>query len=606
MTEKEPHKNNQLHWWEKFFVRIFGSIIGVIVIVFGLVYIFSLTPIRDFYIEDLKTRLQQMGNFLEPHALALYDAHDLTALDQYVKQVGHHSEVRITIIHPDGRVLADSVNPPTRMENHGDRPEIIRAIGGEYGHAIRFSPTMGERMLYFALPVITQGETRLVIRLSIYLKEIRLLVEHMNGKLATILLALFFLALIVSWIFSRLISTPIQRIIKAMQRFAAGDFKSRVYQVDKNEIGSMAENFNKMVQQQSELFTTLSDNRAELQAIISSMKEGLLVIDKEGTILQCNQSFRQITNKNVIIGNHYWEVLRAPDFEHYIKKAFLGESRDYLRVEINDKTYHVGFYAMQQQEKLVIIFRDITDFLLLNKMKKDFVVNLTHELKTPLTAIKGFVETIEEDEKLQHPEYLEIIKRHTVRMNQLVSDMLVLSELEDMEESRRHIQFEVIDLEPLLNNILSIFREKIKEKGLQLMVDIPGTIPPIYGERFKLEQMFINLIDNAVKYTDKGNIGISVAPFKGQWEDAVIIQVKNSGIPIPAKSLSRIFERFYVVDKSRSKKIGGTGLGLSIVKHIVMLHKGEILVESDEQHGTIFTIHLPVQPESKDAPDSIQ
>ncbi len=593
--QKQINKNGLARWLEKFFVRTFFSYMGVIVLVFLLIYFFSLAPIRDFYLEDLKTRLQQIGSTMQFKAIELYKAGDLTGLDHYIKQVGQNTTIRITLILPDGRVIADSLNAPEKMENHGDRPEVIRAFGGDNSDSIRYSPTMGEQMLYLALPINEKGETWLVVRLSVYLKEIRLLIDHLRWKLATLLLFLFFFAIGVSWFFSRGISKPVQNVIAAMQKFANGDFEARVYHIRKNELGGMAESFNKMAAQQKELFTGLSANQAELQAIIASMKEGLLVIDLHGKIVLCNQSFRHMIGKEIVPGCSYWEVLRIPDFERFVKLAFLGEKSDYRKLELFDKTYHVGFNRMVAEQKLVIIFRDITDFLLLDKMKKDFVVNLTHELKTPLTAIKGFVETLEEEEKIQHPEYIEIIKRHTARMTQLVSDMLVLSELEDMEETRRDIPFEMVELGELMNHMLSIFREKIKEKGVALVVDIPVDLPPICGERFKLEQMFINLLDNAVKYTDSGTITISIAPFKGPHEDSLIIQVKNSGIPIPAKSLSRIFERFYVVDKSRSRKMGGTGLGLSIVKHVVMLHKGEIIVASDPEQGTIFTIHLPRQ-----------
>jgi two-component system phosphate regulon sensor histidine kinase PhoR len=206
-----------------------------------------------------------------------------------------------------------------------------------------------------------------------------------------------------------------------------------------------------------------------------------------------------------------------------------------------------------------------------------------------LTAIKGFVETLEEEEDIKNTQYVEIIKRHSDRMNQIVSDMLVLSEL---EERHREVVFESLDLESTVQNVLKIYREKIREKNVELEVDIEKDLPPLKGEKFKIEQMLINLVDNAMKYTDKGKISIKAQ--KTEDGKHIEIQVMNTGVPIPDKNLPRLFERFYVVDKSRSRKLGGTGLGLSIVKHVVLLHRGEIFVKSGKRDGTVFTILLPL------------
>jgi two-component system phosphate regulon sensor histidine kinase PhoR len=390
-----------------------------------------------------------------------------------------------------------------------------------------------------------------------------------------------------AWYFSRGISQPVQEIAAATREFASGNFDVKIFLKKKDELAEVAESFNHMVGEQKSLFNKLSQNRAELTAIISSMKEGLMVLDPEGKITLCNESLEEIAGKKNLIGHSYWEVLRIPRFDEFVRKAFqVGEFNE--EVELDGKNYLVGFNRMKEGKKLVIIFRDITQFKQLEQMKKDFVVNLTHELKTPLTAIKGFVETLEEEEDIKNTQYMEIIKRHTDRMNQIVSDLLVLSEL---EESHREVAFESLDLETTVQNVLKIYREKIKEKNVELVVDIEKDLPALKGEKFKIEQMLINLVDNAVKYTDKGKI--SILAKKAEDGKRMEIQVINTGMLIPDKSLPRLFERFYVVDKSRSRKLGGTGLGLSIVKHVVLLHKGEIFVKSTKKEGTVFTILLP-------------
>jgi len=232
------------------------------------------------------------------------------------------------------------------------------------------------------------------------------------------------------------------------------------------------------------------------------------------------------------------------------------------------------------------VLYDITDLKNLERLKKDFVANISHELRTPLTAIKGFVETLEEEEEIKNVQYLEIIKRHTDRLMNIVNDLLILSELEQTEKA---LVTEDVNLVSLAENILKVFEHRAKEKGIELKLGAAKDLKTVRADPFKLEQMLINLLDNAIKYTEKGEVLISLSQDDGKS----IIEIKDTGIGIPASNLPRIFERFYVVDKSRSKKLGGTGLGLSIVKHIVLLHGGIIDVESSQGIGTKFTIVLP-------------
>jgi len=574
---------------QKFFVRTFISYVAIIVLVFTLLLLFSQSTVRNLYKDQLKKHLSQVGITLKPKILDFFEANDIAGMNRLVKQLGRETEIRITVIQPDGIVIADSQNEPATMENHRDRPEVLRALYGNEGDATRFSSTMGEQMLYLALPVEKNGQTRFVLRVSLYISDIQVLIKELKWKIFGALFFLFLFAMAMAWYFSRGISKPVQEIVAATRKFAEGNFDVKIFLKKKDELGEVAESFNKMVVQQKTMFDQLNQNREELRAILSSMKEGLVVIKPDGTICLCNESFEEIIGQTCEKGKGFRELLRIPNFAAYIKRAFEKNDNFYEEIELNNKIYLVGFNQMNRGIKLVIIFRDISGFKHLERMKKDFVVNLTHELKTPLTAIKGFMETLEEEENIKHTDYVEIIKRHTDRMNQIVSDLLILSEL---EETNRDIDFEDLDLGSIVNNLLNIFREKIKEKKLELHVDIPNHLPPVKGEKFKVEQMFINLLDNAVKYTEKGSVSVSLS--KNSHQNTIDIQVKNTGLPIPEKSLPRIFERFYVVDKSRSRKLGGTGLGLSIVKHVVILHKGEISVENCKDQGTVFNIKLPL------------
>jgi two-component system phosphate regulon sensor histidine kinase PhoR len=492
------------------------------------------------------------------------------------------------VIKPDGTVIADSENDPVQMEDHSTRPEINTALKGETGDSIRFSTTMGENMLYLALPIKKAGATILVLRLSLYLQEVRELIQDIQTKFITLFVILFILSLILSYLFSRSISNPIKTIARATEKFSSGDFDTRIYFRNKDEFKDVAENFNSMVEKQKTLFSQLSEKKEELQVVISSMQEGLLVLDCDGKIILFNESFEEIWKATPQIGNFYWEVIRIADFEKFVKRALDSKKNFYEEIEFDNHFILTGFKCTEQGEKLLITFRDITELKRLEKIKKDFIVNLTHELKTPLTTIKGFVETIEEEIKeTNQKDYIEIIKRHTNRMNQIIQDLMLLSEL---EEKKKDLEISEIDLEKIVTNIIKIFKDQIHKKKLKLDLDIDPKLPRLPAERFKIEQLLINLLDNAVKYTEQGKINISAS----QEGEYLKLQIQDTGIGIPRKSLPRIFERFYVVNKSRSRKLGGTGLGLSIVKHIVQIHSGEISVSSKLGHGTTFTIFFPL------------
>jgi two-component system phosphate regulon sensor histidine kinase PhoR len=289
----------------------------------------------------------------------------------------------------------------------------------------------------------------------------------------------------------------------------------------------------------------------------------------------------------MVEGKFYWEVLREPNFSDLIKKVQQEKRSRTEELSLDEKSYLCSATYLDSRGETVITLHDITEVKKVEKIKKDFIMNISHELRTPLTAIKGFVETLEEEVDRDKRHYLEIIKRHTDRLINIVKDLLILSELEEKETK---LEVEEVDVAALVKDIMKIFEQKLKDKRLEVEVKVEEKIPSVKGDPFKLEQMFINLIDNAVKYTEKGKITIAVE----RKEDRIAIEVKDTGIGIPREHISRVFERFYVVDKSRSKRLGGTGLGLSIVKHIALLHGGEVAVESDPGKGTSFTVLLPV------------
>jgi two-component system phosphate regulon sensor histidine kinase PhoR len=334
------------------------------------------------------------------------------------------------------------------------------------------------------------------------------------------------------------------------------------------------------------LFAELSLKKEELNSILASIEEGLLTIDKNDKVLLCNESLKKIIDCDLVEGKFYWEVVREPKFGELIKKVQAEKKNLSEEIVLNGKVYLCSAIFLSSRDEIVVTFYDLTKIKNVEKIKKDFILNISHELRTPLTAIKGFVETLEEECDKKSRNYLRIIKRHTDRLIHIVKDLLLLSELEAKEVK---LETEKVNIKKLIENILKIFDQNIKEKKLDIALKTKNKLPPISGDSFRLEQLFINIIDNAVKYTEKGKITISLE----KKDKNVLIKIQDTGIGVAKEHLSRIFERFYVVDKSRSRKLGGTGLGLSIVKHIALLHNGEVNVQSTPGKGTTFTVVLP-------------
>ncbi len=370
---------------------------------------------------------------------------------------------------------------------------------------------------------------------------------------------------------------------------AGGDFNARAWVHGRDELHQLAGSFNHMVEQQKELVDSLQRNQLELQTIIASISEGLLVLDLDGRITLANESFQNMCRQRDWQGRLYWEVFRDSRFNELVRRSLETKKDTQGELDVNDRMVSARISYLPAAARLIATFHDISEFKKLEKVKRDFISNLSHELRTPLTAIKGFVETLEEESPVANRNYLEIIRRHTDRLVAIVSDLMTLSELEEPNLQREN---EEVDLRSLAENVRKIYAAKAKEKNIRLQVKAENDLPPFVGDPFKLEQLFINLVDNALKFTDRGQINVSLA----QKERQIEIRVSDTGVGIPAEHLPRIFERFYVVDKSRSRQLGGTGLGLAIVKHTVLLHDGQIQAHSQPGQGTEFIITLPLQP----------
>ena len=569
------------------FAKSLGGYLLIIILLSVLILFFSFRTIREYYIESLTGDLTHLCFTLETRITSLVAEKRFPELDAFVKDLGKHIKTRITVIDPSGVVVADSEKNPRDMEKHNLRAEIIHALQGEVGQAVRFSSTVQQEMLYVALPIKQKGLTLGVLRVSLFMKDITALLEKLQLNILYSVIVISILSLLIALVYSYNLTRPIQELIAASRRVAAGDFSARVFMKRADELKELGDSFNAMTETLSSFFAEISSQKEELNNIISSIQEGLLVLDRKGAIVLSNESIRKALQSSAVDGKFYWEVIREPQFSALIDRVARDKTGCVDELIIQGNAFLCSASPLVSQDKIIVMCHDVTELKRLEKIKKDFVVNVSHELRTPLTAIKGFVETIEDDIDDKNRGYLTIIRRNTDRLINIVADLLLLSEL---EEKGAALSLEACDLKIMLEQMRKIFEPRLKEKGLSLTIRADQALPDVMADAFKLEQVFVNLIDNAIKYTEKGGITVSLLQRNGH----VLIEIQDTGIGIPREHLSRIFERFYVVDASRSKQLGGTGLGLSIVKHIVLLHSGTIDGESTPGKGAKFIITLPI------------
>jgi len=569
-----------------FFSKIFVGYLLIIFALSSLILVLSLNTVQEFYRDVLTESLRNLAHTLNPEVAHFLDSGRADELDRFIKNLGSKIHTRITIIAADGTVLADSDENTKLMENHSHRPEVVEARQGKPGRAIRCSSRASRDMLYVAIPTEKNGKITGVIRTSLFLKDIDSLLTKLNYHVVQISLGIVFIALLGAFLISNSIVRPIKDLTSAAKKVASGDFSARVFLKTKDELRELADSFNQMNEEMERIFSELGQQKEELNSIIHSLQEGLLVLDKQGRIIRANESFQRIVGSQPMEGKFYWEIMRNPQLAELLKKAG-AEKRNFVEeLPLGDRVFMCSVTPLEGGEGIVSIFHDITEIKNIEKIKKDFVINVSHELRTPLASIKGYAETLREEVDAEpSKKYVEIIERNTDRLINIVNDLLLLSSLEE----KPALELEEIDLRSSIENVIKIFDQRLKDKELSLVLDVKENLPTIKADLFKLEQMLVNLLDNAVKYTDRGEITISA----GVEGKRVQIQVRDTGIGIPKEDIPRIFERFYVVDKSRSRKSGGTGLGLSIVKHIVFLHNGTINIESTSGEGTKITVTLP-------------
>ena len=557
--------------------------------------IFSFKVMKKFYIDDSAEKLETSGKLIAD-MLPNQDNIDLSSMDEIAKNYSKLTESRVTIIDANGKVIGESDNESIYMDNHENRDEIKVARQGLIGKSIRYSYTEKMDMLYVAIPV--NNGSGIVIRLSMPLTQIK----YMQNRYLKIVMVIIFAAILISsliaYIFSNRFIKPIKYMTKISSEIAGGRYDRRINIESKDETLELANAFNNMAQKLDDTIKDLSDKKNKIEVILESMQSGILAVDNMGKILLINPAaIDMLSIKGDVVGNHILEVIRNRDFEDFInnpKEEFLEIRLNYLEnkiirfnvAPIIDKDE----YNNEEKVRTVVAMQDITELKALEQMRTDFVANVSHELKTPLTSIKGFTETLRNgaiDDKEKRDKFLDIINAETDRLTRLINDILTISELESKKQSN---YFEKVNLNNVVDDIKDMMIGFASIKNIDICFNTQDNLPYVYGDFDKLKQLLINLIDNGIKYTKEGG---KVCLNVYNKDQNVIIEVADTGIGIPDKHIPRLFERFYRADKGRSRALGGTGLGLAIVKHIVVSMDGKIEVISKVGVGSKFTITLP-------------
>ncbi|NIK66911.1 ATP-binding protein [Paenibacillus sp. BK720] len=545
--------------------------------------------IREMHIILAKTEWKQGDNT----ALFPYFTKEAENLKTY-------ADTRVTFIAGDGTVLGDSDHAPETMDNHSTRVEVVEAHKDGIGRAIRYSDTLKENLLYVALAVDPSDPHSNVIRLAMSLKEVDKSINQLWTVLIIGLLILFIVAAFISYRIALSLTRPLEQITKVAQRIKQMDYKARVKVRKQDEVGELGHAINAMAESLEVQMTRIRQNESQLESVLDNMINGVMMIDKAGKILLMSRRAGELLgiSSGELVGRNYAEAKQQYELSQLIQEAL--ESREHIREEITfyfpeERLLELNLVPILQENQefggVLLVLADVTAIRRLERMRSEFVANVSHELKTPIAAVKGFAETLlggaVNDEETARS-FLQIIYDESDRLNRLIGDILALSKI---ESKRVPLYFSPVEMDSFMTKTVTMMESEAAKKSIKLQLEMEHGLY-VEADEDRLRQIMMNVIANGINYTPEGGkVSVNIASID---EDHIRIQISDTGIGIPKKDLPRIFERFYRVDKARSRSSGGTGLGLSIVKHLIELHKGTITVTSAVGVGSTFVIELPV------------
>ncbi|WP_425447001.1 two-component system histidine kinase PnpS [Dethiothermospora halolimnae] len=562
----------------------------------------ALNLVKANYLNDIEDKLITNSLLIEEF-LREENNFKRDNIDSLANKYSEKIDARVTFINKEGWVIGDSDVDIENLENHKERPEIKEAYDGEIGVSTRHSDSIDRDMLYVAIPFKEKNRELSVIRLSVPMKRLDQYYKTLFRYIVISMFSGLIIAFLLGFRYVNSVTDPIQQLTTATKKIADGNYGEKVYFRTEDELGVLADNFNVMSMKLDNTIDELQESNTKMKAILTSMLNGVIALDNSKKIMFINPTAEKMFNlkEKDVKGKYILEVVRNNILDDLIQNLIKDKVSSKEEIEIFEPEHKIfNVYsnpiALNSNPNIiigvVIMIQDVTEIRKLERMRKDFVGNVSHELKTPLTSIKGFVETLKQgagDNKEVRNKFLDILEIEANRLNALIEDLLLLSEIESGNNINRN---KVININKSIDDILKVLNEVAKKKDITLIDKVNKNLPQLFGNEGWFKQMLVNLIDNGIKYTPSGGKVIITGY---NVKDNLIIKVKDNGMGIEKNHLSRLFERFYRVDKARSRKIGGTGLGLAIVKHIVLSFDGKIDVKSKVGKGTEFIVTLPIK-----------
>ncbi|CAK8721312.1 histidine kinase [Candidatus Electrothrix gigas] len=590
-------------FWQIFPVNLLISLCTVLAVSW-----YAIATFTTFYYEQMVVDIEARAVLLEQKILdLLMESPD--ALQEFCRQAGRRARTRITVVAPNGAVLADSDEDPQRMEQHGNRPEIIRAYSGQTGSSLRFSRTLHQKMLYVAVPLsIKSGGKLAALRLSVPATALNTVLETIGQRIFLASVLIILLAAVFSHRLARRISRPLEKIRQGAEQLSSGE-KSKLVTFHECsisvEMSSLIISLNQMAEQLMERIMLTRRQHNELEAVFSSMTEAVLAVDAEECVIRMNRAAGHLFRIDPNLGKEHpvQGILRHPELMEMIRATLRHNHSTEAEIELFDGQQHIALEVrvvplqdnVGQPVGALLVMDDVTRLNRLENVRRDFVANVSHELKTPITVIRGYVETLLDggvDAHKDRKNFLQIVLRQTGRLDAIIDDLLSLSRIENkVGEPDALLDFTLENLNPALLAALQTCAFKADEKQIRLELHCPPDLRVVHNPAL-LEEAVINLLNNAITYSPVGATVIVRAEVQ-QDGGKLLIGVQDKGCGIRKEHLDRIFERFYRCDKARSRESGGTGLGLSIVKHIAQSHGGTVEVESQFGRGSTFFLKLP-------------
>ncbi len=601
--------------------QIFPSNIIITILAMLAVTWYGSSALQDFYMDEKEAGLKARAGLISERVSELVAEKSIDTLRSFCINAGRESSTRITVVDPSGKVMADSNEDPDTMDYHNNRPEILDALQGKTGTSLRFSRTLGQNMLYVAIafhsidrPVTGSHADKFVpagvLRMSMPVTSIDQILQNVQLKIAMAAIPVICIAALITLFVSRRISKPIESMRHTAKLFSGGDFSQKMSdKIDissSREVVSLAGAMDHMAAQLNERIKTIIEQSNELETVFSSMIEAVIAIDTDWKIVSINKAAAKMfsVDRDDIQGKILHEAVRNIDLQRQIEEILAtgqpneeeivlknGEEECFLRTNgvqlLNSNGQGMG---------VLLVLNDVTHLRRLENVRRDFVANVSHELKTPITSIRGYVETLLDgaiDDREDAMHFLGIVLTQTNRLNAIIEDLLSLSRIEEKADEKEVLLSEN-KVKPALLEVAESCNFKADEKNITLSLSCPDTLQ-FDMNVVLLEQAVTNLVINGIKYSEKGSkVSIRAEEVEDDSGKQIVISVEDHGVGIARQHLPRLFERFYRSDKARSRKLGGTGLGLSIVKHIAQAHGGDVEVQSEVGKGTIFFIRLPI------------